>query len=86
MVPANPPAVSKAVLAAKSLRAAAVISLAMVSGLAWGQAAPPSPGQILRDIERSVPTRPMTTPEGASIEIPDATAATADSMKDTQSG
>jgi hemolysin activation/secretion protein len=74
---------SKAVLAAKGLRAATVIWLAIASGAAWGQAAPPSPGQILRDIERSVPSRPMTTPEGASIEIPDAPAATADSMKDT---
>jgi hemolysin activation/secretion protein len=44
------------------------------------QAAPPSPGQILRDVERSLPSRPMSAPEGGNIEIPEAPAATAESV------
>jgi hemolysin activation/secretion protein len=37
----------------------------------------PAPGGILRDLERSLPTQPITAPDGAKIDIPDAPALSA---------
>jgi hemolysin activation/secretion protein len=55
-----------------------------VCGSAVAQpAVPPSPGQILRDIERSLPSRPMSAPEGGNIEVPEAPAATPESLQQT---
>jgi hemolysin activation/secretion protein len=41
---------------------------------ALAQVPPPSGGGILKDLERSLPTRPLTSPQGARIEVPDAPA------------
>ncbi len=55
--------------------------LALCGAAPAQQALPPSPGQILRDIERSLPSRPMSAPEGGKIEVPEAPAATAESLQ-----
>jgi len=39
----------------------------------------PAPGRILKDVERSLPTQPLTAPDGARIDIPDAPALSATS-------
>jgi hypothetical protein len=69
-------------LAGRGLQAAgAVCLLAWCNTVIAQQAVPPSPGQILRDIERTLPSRPMSAPEGGNIEVPEAPAATPESLQ-----
>jgi hemolysin activation/secretion protein len=63
-------------------QAGSAACLLAVCGAALAQQpVPPSPGQILRDIEHSLPSRPMSAPEGGHVEVPEAPAATAESMQ-----
>jgi hemolysin activation/secretion protein len=52
------------------------LSLILISTASAGlaQTAVPSPGGILNDLERRLPTQPVTAPDGARIEIPAAPA------------
>lgn len=62
-----------AVRAVGGTRPAAVVCLLMAATSGWAQTPSPA-GQVLQDLERSLPTRPVTSPDGAKIEIPDAPA------------
>jgi hemolysin activation/secretion protein len=63
--------------------AAGVMLLGVAGTAALAQAPPPQAGGILREVERSLPTRQITAPDGARIEMPDAPALT--SVPDTAS-
>lgn len=60
--------------------AATALSFAGLSGTAFAQTAPPAPGQILKNIEQSLPGRPMASPGELNIQVPEAPAATPESM------
>lgn len=45
--------------------------LLLAASPAWAQA-PAQPGQVLQDVERSLPSHPVTSPDGVKIEIPEA--------------
>ena len=65
------------------IRVGTAVCLAAVCGSALAQqVTPPSPGQILRNVEQGLPSRPMSSPEGANVEIPEAPAATPESMRE----
>src|SRR5688500_7610105 len=53
-----------------------LVSLVFISTASSGlaQTAAPTPGGILNELERRLPTQPLTAPDGAKIEIPDAPA------------
>jgi hemolysin activation/secretion protein len=51
-----------------------VVLLGAVVTSAFAQAPVPPAGGILRDVERSLPARRLTSPEGVTIEVPDAPA------------
>lgn len=51
--------------------AIALGALGITATCAFAQGIPPSGGDVLRNIERSVPTPQITSPDGARIEIPD---------------
>jgi hemolysin activation/secretion protein len=59
----------------------AAFLVALCSHALAQQAVPPSSGQILRDIERSIPSRQVSAPEGGRIEVPEAPAATSESLQ-----
>jgi hemolysin activation/secretion protein len=51
-----------------------VLSLMCAGNAAFAQTSTPTPGGILSDLERSLPTQPLTAPGGAKVDIPDAPA------------
>lgn len=55
-----------------SLRALAAFAHLVLASTALAQNATPAPGNVLKDLERSLPTQPITSPEGVQIEIPNA--------------
>jgi hemolysin activation/secretion protein len=69
-------------LARRGIQGGFAMCLLALCGAAMAQqAVPPSPGQILRDVERSLPSRRMSAPEGGNIEVPEAPAATPESLQ-----
>jgi hemolysin activation/secretion protein len=66
-----------------TMRALAALACLAVVSSSFAQSAAPAPGNILNDLERSLPSQPITSPEGVQIEIPDApelSSATADTL------
>lgn len=50
-----------------------LVGLLVAASSSWAQV-PSPPGQVLQDVERSLPSRPITAPDGVKIEIPEAPA------------
>ncbi len=58
--------------AAITPRALVALAHVLFATACLAQATAPAPGNVLKDLERSLPTQPITSPEGVQIEIPDA--------------
>ena len=56
----------------KPVRAVVALALTLAASVTFAQTSTPAPGGILNELERSLPTQPLTTPDGAEVEIPDA--------------
>lgn len=54
------------------LHALAALAHLALASTSLAQNVTPAPGNVLKDLERSLPTQPITSPEGVQIEIPNA--------------
>ncbi|HYD33362.1 MAG TPA: ShlB/FhaC/HecB family hemolysin secretion/activation protein, partial [Methylophilaceae bacterium] len=62
---------SKVVAAESTYPMAIILAIALTTPTAIAATSTPSGGEVLRNIERTTPTTPMTSPEGVEIEIPE---------------
>lgn len=57
-----------------TMRAFAMLVFIFAGSASFAQVAAPTPGSILKDLERHLPTQPLTAPDGARIDMPEAPA------------
>ena len=65
---------SKVVAAEFTQQMAVVFAIGFLTTTAVAATSTPSGGEVLRNIERTIPTTPMTSPDGVKIELPEAPA------------